>query len=73
VNSFTYIVNKDDGYSFIIRQLDNEYFVTYLCEGEPLYYFKDIYDPNKIGNNTFIRIINDIELYYHKGKCYIIN
>jgi hypothetical protein len=36
-------------------------------------YFKDIYDLNCKNNNTFIRVIGDIELYYYNGECYILN
>lgn len=58
---------------FIIWQIDNEYHISWHTFGDIMCYFKDIYDPNCISDNTFIRIIGDAKLYYHYGNYYLIN
>lgn len=68
----TYLVEKDNS-SFFIRKIDNEYFISFMLEGIEVLYFQDIYDPQDKTNNTFIRIIDNTELYYCNGMHYILN
>ena len=57
----------------MVIQLHNEYFITVYYEWNKLFYFQDIYDPYDVSNNTFIRIIDNVKLYYLNGKYHIIN
>jgi hypothetical protein len=67
----TYLVERDSQ-SFFIRQIENEYFVSFMEKGKEILYFQDIYDPNDETNNTFIRLIGNTELYYNNGIFYIL-
>ena len=72
-NSLIYLACKNNLYSYFIKQVDNEYFITIYYKAKPLYYFHDIYNPLSESDDIFIRIIGNIELYYHEGECYLIN
>lgn len=71
-NNETYLVNRDDEYSYYIISINNEYFVWLKNEESEIQYFHDIYDTNNKSNNTFIRIVNNITLYYCNGIHSII-
>lgn len=72
-NDINFSVEDDYLNKFVIWIINNEYHVSVYHIDNIICYFKDIYDPNCESNNTFIRIISNIELYYDKGQCYIIN
>jgi|SRR5208282_1463197 len=67
-----YIVHKGN-ITYIILQSDNEYYVILMDEFTEVLTFYDIYEPNDKTNNTFIRTINNRELYYYKGQCNLLN
>jgi len=73
INGDNTFLIEEGSCSFFVRQLDNEYFVSYRDDELEILYFQDIYDPNDKTNNTFLRIIGNSELYYRNGLCYILD
>jgi len=63
----TFIINKDDSYSYYVINFSNEYFVWLKNEYLEIQYFHDVYNPEDKSNNTFIRNIGKIRLYYSNG------
>jgi hypothetical protein len=57
---------------FLIRQLDNEYFITLKYKDKDLLNFYDLYESGDKTNNTFIRTIGSSQLYYNSGIHYFI-
>lgn len=63
----TFIINKDGSYSYYVINFSNEYFVWLKNEYSEIQYFHDVYNPEDKSNNTFIRNIGKLKLYYNKG------
>ncbi len=68
-NTYTVYKNND---LFLIRQLDNEYFITLKYKDKELFNFHDLYELDDKTNNTFIRTIGSSQLYYNNGVHHFI-
>ena len=72
-NDIHFLVEDDNLDQFVIWHIENEYHISLSDLDGIICYFKDIYDSNCKSDNTFIRIIGNMELYYYNGECYYIN
>ena len=69
----TYVVKKDN-YSFLIRELNNEYFVSVNYKDKEILSFHDIYEAGneRKNTNTFMRTIGSSTIYYKDGQCNLL-